>query len=708
MNPNNPHKADRLKLRPLCLALASLLPVAAHADDADETRSWTLPELIVAPAADSITAPITGTATRTQTPVEKVPQSIQTLTRTLIEDQQLQDVSTALKNVSGVSPSTMLETVLQVPLVRGFGVNYYFDGLPTYGLPSTVADPASLINVQQIEVAKGPSSTLYGGGSGAPLSGLLNIVSRLPDSEFGGSAAIRVGSFDTFGGEFDVSPPGEHGAWLLTGMAEQADSYIDVIDSRRHSFYPTFAYDFSPDTKLVVRAQYNKLEQREYAGLPAELTVVNGLLIDRDRFSGAEDAPRTTSENQMVTADLTHDLEDSQWRVAVRHYDGKVREYATFPLLPFGGTVYAFGSGYLPADTSQTFATLSWTRDFGTDQLSHRLLLGVDADRTDYEGGLGINFEWGLIDYNDPTTNLPFGATPVATDLQQDDLNTLAVFAQDQIQIGERLNVLAGIRFSQLDVQSQYTSSGIPFVNTDETYNEWTPRVGATFAVSDSVSLFAGHARGFQGVVAAFGVTDPEPESSTSNEFGIKLTQPIDGLTGTIAWFDITRENVITADPDNVGFSIQTGEQRARGLEADLVYEPNQAWSVLFNYAHTNAEVTEDNRLPVGDRLRRVPKQSARLAAHYRFQSEALAGFELGAGVTGQTERELTLPNTVTAPGIALVDAQLAYDFGAASVSLSIQNLFDRESFEPYQYLGGAYVVPTMPRSVFVTVRTAF
>ena len=287
-------------------------------------------------------------------------------------------------------------------------------------------------------------------------------------------------------------------------------------------------------------------------------------------------------------------------------------------------------------------------------------------------------------------------------------MTSSAVFIQDQVSIGSRLDITAGLRWTRLGVRSRYDSFGFPFANADETYTRFTPRIGATLRVARGVSLFAGYAEGFQGVVAAFGVANPVPETSRSYEAGVKLSAPIHGLSGTIAAYQITRQHVVTADPVNFGLSIQTGEQRARGLEADLIYEPDPALSVLANYAYTEAEVTADNRLPVGDALRRVPRHAGRLAAHYRFQARALQGLEIGGGVTAVSRRELTLPNTVSAPGIALLDAQASWRLGRVMVALSMVNLGGARGFEPYAYLGGAYVIPTQPRSAYLTLRAGF
>ncbi len=684
----------------LCWALAQ--PALAQ----ETPESWTRDTVVVTGQTERVSAPTAATTTRTSTPIEEIPQSVQVLTRTLIEEQELQTLPGALTNVSGVTPTSTMQTVLMATLIRGFNVNYYFDGMPTYQLPPGIADPATLINVERIEVAKGPTSTLYGGGSGAPLSGLINVVSRDPGIEFGGSVGLRAGSFDTLGIDADLNVPlGESAAFRINGMSEQADSYIDFIDSERYAIFPTLAWDISSDTRLVIRGRYNHLEQKEYAGIPWEIISS----IDPNQYAGAGDAPRTEIENKQISAFLTHRFSDTlEANFALSRYDSGYEEWASFPYGQIAGTVYNFGNGYLPSDSKKTFATASLVARLGSEGFTHQLLAGVDFDDTDYFGAMYFNPVWATLDYADADPVAPFGPTPPLFFDQNDRLKTAAAFVQDQIGIGDRLDVTVGLRWTKLDIKSVINDGFFDYA-TDRTDDKLTPRVGVTYEIMDGASLFAGYAEGFQGVVGAGfnGLTSPEPETSQSYEAGAKFAAPIKGLTGTVSLFQIARQNVVTPDPVIPFAYLQTGEQRARGVEMDLVYEPSAALSVLFNYAYTDAEVRKDNALPVGDRLRAVPEHAGRLAARYRFDG-ALNDFEIGGGLTYTSERELTLPNTLTVGDLVTVDAQASYDFGPAQLSVSIVNLFNEDGFEPYQYFGGAYVVPTQPRSAFITLRNAF
>lgn len=684
-------------------ALAATSP--ALAQDGPQSAGWT-PEIVVTGVRDGYDVPAATSATRVATPVEKIPQSIQSLTRQLIEDQDLQNLTDALVNVSGVVPTSQAQAVLQPTLVRGFKVNYFVDGIPTYQLPEGAADPATLVFVDRIEVAKGPTATLFGGGAGAPLSGLVNLVTRDPSTaKVSVSVGLRAGSFNTWGGDADFNLPlGEAAAFRVAGMVESADSFIDFVTMDRFAVFPSLLVKLGPDTRLVVRGRYNKIEQTEYAGLPVELVRPN-LLIDRNVFAGARNAPRTSVENKAVTGTLIHSFSDRvQAELSVNRTLNTFEEWATFPYGRIAGTVYNFGSARLPSDTQKTFVTGSVTAKLGDDGFRQTVLLGVDYDNTDYYARLDFNTAWGTVDFANPLAAPSFGASPPIFYDQTDRMKSIAVFAQDQISIGDRLDLTLGLRWTRLKVGSDLGLFGA----TQETSSKVTPRAGLTYRVVDGVSLFAGYSEGFQGVVggAFYGLT-PKPETSQAWEAGIKLNAPIKGLTGTAALYQVTRQNVLTAIPNTIFYS-QDGEQRARGAELDLIYEPVPALSILFNYAYTDAKVTKATTIPVGDRLRAVPKHSARLAGRYRVLDGGLKGLEAGLGVTVVSERELTLPNSVAIGGSALVDAQASYDLGPVRLGLSVVNLLGSKAFAPYQYLGGAYVTPVQPRSAFVTLRAGF
>lgn len=181
-----------------CLLLA--MPAAAQAQDAssvtsvaDTAPSWT-GDIIVTGARETYTAPETSAATRTDTPLIQVPQSVQVLTKTLIQEQDRRTLDDALFNVSGATPTRVDEVLFIPPIVRGFPAEVYLDGLSVFAGNQQAYDPNSLVGIERIDVLKGPTATLYGGGIGTPLGGVINLESVRPNDKPGGykSAALAI------------------------------------------------------------------------------------------------------------------------------------------------------------------------------------------------------------------------------------------------------------------------------------------------------------------------------------------------------------------------------------------------------------------------------------------------------------------------------------------------------------------------------------
>jgi iron complex outermembrane receptor protein len=204
------------------------------------------------------------------------------------------------------------------------------------------------------------------------------------------------------------------------------------------------------------------------------------------------------------------------------------------------------------------------------------------------------------------------------------------------------------------------------------------------------------------------GTNSPKPERSKSAEAGVKFGLTEIGLSGTLAVYQSTRTNVPTPDPTTFFTSIQTGEQRARGAELDLIYEPRPSLSLLASYAYTDAEVRRDTVVPAGSALPRVPENRGSLETPYRFLDGALSGLEFGAGVTAASAAVMTLPNGLKSDSYAVFDAQASYDLRRVRLGLRIDNLFGSDYFVPYQYFAQDVVRPGNRRSAFVSVGFEF
>jgi iron complex outermembrane receptor protein len=696
----------------LLLAACAAAPTFAQTPPHTQTRpdaaaSW-ISEVVVTGERAGYAAPATSWATRTDTPLTEIPQSVQIITSSLLEEQGVRHLSDALVNVSGVTPTQSQEVLFTPPLLRGFPGEVYVDGLPIFGGNQQAFDPAGMVGIERIEVLKGPSATLYGGGLGSPLGGLINIVSQRPSETFGGVAGVRAGSFSTWNPYGDINLPLAPGVAARIAAEYQSNaSWIDQVEGERWTIKPSLSFQMGPHTELLVQGQINRNSQLEYSGLPATQALAGEL--DRNAFPGAPlDQPRTNIDNTLGTATLRHDFsEDLKLTVSGRYYDSKVREAGTFVFPAFYAPDPATPTVYpiLPMNMLTTTkegafdANLLATADvFGGH---HQFLAGASYDQTRFVSGMAFTgVPVGAIDLANPTYDLSFGPLETPNLIQTDRYETAAVYLQDQATYG-RLRITGALRWTRLNFREAEQG-------TDKTYNHLSPRIGATWDFAPGVALYAGYSTAFRAPFGFIGLQTPEPETSSNSEGGVKLALKSLGLSGTIAIFEQTRDNVPTPDPSNPLFSIQTGSQRARGLETDLIWEPTPAFSLLANYAYTDTEVTEDNAIPIGDVLPRVPKNSGRIAARYRVLNGAAEGLSFGVGVTAFSARQDTLPNFVWVPGYTAVDAQAAYDFDRFTVEISAVNLGGSDAYDTYQYFGFPVVMPTQPRSAYVTVKARF
>ena len=284
-------------------------------------------------APDSYAALDSSSATRTDTPLIEVPQSVETITRTLLTEQDVHSLAGALVNVAGVVPTKSEEILFVSPLVRGFPAEIYTDGLAMFGNTTTANDPTSLVGAERIDVIKGPNSTMYGGGLGSPLGGLIDVVSVRPEPRSNGYVGFRGGNFETLDPHGDLNIPiNARIAARLAGEYQRNDSWVDVVSGDRWSLQPAMSFQLGPKTDLFVQGRFNHRDQLEYSGIPAVLAFAGQ--VDRNAFAGAPvGQPHTRLDSRMATVDLNHTFTDSlRWNTSARYYFSQANEHGSFIL----------------------------------------------------------------------------------------------------------------------------------------------------------------------------------------------------------------------------------------------------------------------------------------------------------------------------------------------------------------------------------------
>ncbi|MBE9180595.1 TonB-dependent receptor [Oculatella sp. LEGE 06141] len=623
-------------------------------------------------------APDASTATRTNTPILDVPQSVQVIPRQILEDQQILRVDEALRNVSGVVGSLDAFGAGGTLTLRGFSTDTFSngpvlrDGFRVYnnlGVQETA-------NLERIEVLRGPASILY--GQNEP-GGIINLVTEQPLFEPAYELQLQAGSFGLIRPSLDFSGPLTADASLryrLNAVYQREDGFRDFdTDDERFFIAPVLAWDISDRTTLSVSLEYLDDESPFDTGLVAIGDRVAD--VPAGRIVNEPDDFRRT-ESFTIGYNLEHQFnEDWTLRNAFRYV---AQDYNLETFLPFAvddatGTVTRFPADRRYRSDDYSLQT-NVVGEFATGAIDHTLLAGVDLNfnrfdevftRVDLNSPAPLNIfdpEYGLVSRPDLSGLTPFA--PFDTEYDR-----VGVFLQDQISIGDAITLVGGLRYDSVIFRNVAE-------DTRRSDTAWSPRLGVVYRPLDNVSLYASYSRSFvpnfaQGVDGDF----LEPETSEGFEIGAK-TELFDGnLLATLAFFDITKQNVPTVVDPLTGASAATGAQRSQGIELDTIGEILPGWNVIGFYAYTDARVTEDNVVPIGNRLVNAPRHSAGLWSTYTIQSGDLQGLGFGLGVNYVSNRFGNLDNDFELGDYFLTNAALFYRRDNWRFALNVNNLFD-------------------------------
>jgi iron complex outermembrane recepter protein len=629
---------------------------------------------------DRYFAPNASTATRTDTPIIDTPQSIQVIPQQILEDQQIIRVEDALRNVSGVIGDTESGGNGTSGLtIRGFrtnnGIPILRDGFRNY---DNFSSPETA-NLEQIEVLKGPASILYGQ---LDPGGVINLVTKQPLSQPFYQFQFQAGNNGLIRPSLDISGPLTSDGNLLyrlNAVYQQQDGFRNFeTDEERFFIAPIVTWKISDRTNLTFSLEYQD-DRRPYdSGLVAFGNKVADVPYDRI-FNEPDDFYESNYLN--IGYNLEHRFSDN-WtlRNAFRYLNQEFFLQTALPLF-LNETTGLLNRLYAERDWKSRDYSLQTNvvGKFATGPVNHTLLTGVDLNwnfRDDLTtGDFTLSIPINIFNPVYRAFSRPSSLLPLPGFDTNGEIKRFGVYLQDQISFGDRVILLAGFRYDTVDFRSTNNTSGQESRNYDDAF---TPRVGLVYKPTENVSLYGSYARSF---TPNFGLDVNrdflEPEKAEGFEAGVKAELLNGNLFATLAYFDITKQNVATADPINPFASVATGEQRSRGVELDVTGQILPGWNIIASYAYTDAEVTKDNKIPVGTRLPGAPEHSASLWTTYQIQSGNLQGLGFGLGVNYVGSRFGDLQNTFEVGDYFLTNAAIFYRRNNWRIGLNLNNLFD-------------------------------
>ncbi|HEY0150280.1 MAG TPA: TonB-dependent siderophore receptor [Allosphingosinicella sp.] len=658
----------------------------------------------------------TCTATRTCTDVKNVPQSLSVISESQIEDQALRSIADVLLYVPGTTPGTGEGNRDQITL-RGNNTTADFF---VNGVRDDVQYFRDLYNAERIEILRGPNAMIFGRGGGG---GIVNRVTKRPSGNAYREFAVAGDSEGGYRLTGDVDLPlGSGDAGLrLNGVYENGESFRREVELERYGINPTAGVTLG-DTRIDLSYEFFHDRRTADRGVPnVDGRPVRG--FDRT-FFGNPDQSFADIDAHVLSAAVEHRFSDAvtlRNRTTYGDYDKMYQN--VFPGAVTNGEVAL--SAY--KDTTQRRNLFSQTDlildgDFGG--LSHTLLLGfeigkqeslsrrlngffdVTADNPKGVGSISVPL-------SSPTTSetvvfMPVNNNPARTpsNFNESDASILAFYAQEQLRITDRLEILAGLRYDRFELDVLNRNNGAAFRRVD---NLFSPRLGLVFKPMPTLSLYASYSRSYLpssgDQFSSLDVTSEalKPERFENLEVGAKW-EPVQGLLATLAVYQLDRTNTRALDPVT-NQTVLTGAQRSKGIEIGLERNMTDKWQVSGGYALQKAQVTRaTTACPTGDcEVPLVPRHQFSL--WNRYNATKRLGF--GLGVIARSKSFAGISNKVTLPSYVRADAAVFYEFAdGIEAQLNVENIFGAD------YFGTAHsdnnIAPGAPRTARATLRFRF
>lgn len=635
----------------------------------------------------------TNSATKSAVAESKTPQVINTIASKEIEQRHASSVNEILRYAPGVSTEVRGSTsYMSEYKIRGFNVDQeFYNGLQLpYNVTGNTKARIDPLLIESVDILKGPSSVLYGGGSPG---GLVNIQSKKPQKEAKTELGFNTGNRNLKEGYLDSTGQIANSDWnyRLLGKATESDEQAHTTRYENYLVAPSVTWQPDDKTRLTIDA----LAQNTPSLTPSDpmpLSYLRSKYADRRDYAGDEWSG-FKQRQWMLGYSFEHEF-DSGWgfNQKARYFDVDTHQRSAYST-GTGSEVYQLNRfAYTTDEDLQSFNIDNQvTRTVALGDWQHHLLAGFDYQKLNSHFHYRYASSTPGIDMRNPDHSQ---IDNDALGLETAQKNRLGYqqngyYLQDQIAFGG-LNVLASLRFDDYrSVTTNYLQNGDKaWVSQDRL----TKRLGALYAFENGLSPFISYSEGFapvspQGTLTA---KDVKPTTSKQVEGGVKYLLAEYATTFTASVFNIRQKNVVTSDPGFLNYR-QTGEVESKGAELSAISRPTDNLTLIANYAYTHAINTEDDKYQ-GKRPTQVPENAFNLWGDFTFDSTPLRGLTLGAGARYTGPMEISPANDAgKLGGTTQYDLAASYRMGELAPSLegltlkaSAQNVTNKETLTCY------------------------
>lgn len=461
--------------------------------------------------------------------VMETPQPIAIVTHEIIEQQQAKQLSDVLQNVNGVYITSSRGNSQDSFGGRGFALGN--DNIFKNGVRINSGVFPEVSGLERVEVLKGANAMMFGNTAAG---GVINMVTKKPRFNFGGSVGLNAGSWNSYKPTVDLyGPLSKNIAFRVNGTYEYAESFRDVVKSEKYYFNPSILFNLGSKSQLIVEGDYLKNNFTPDFGIGAITNKDNSYkmndLLSRSAFLGAD---WQYQDVQQASTDVifNHQINDKWTLNAVASYSNYTKDYFSTERVQwaYDSNNRLFWNRPLNKtynEQNYTSAQVNLNGEFNTGKINHKVLIGSDADYSAVDSytyydptkpgnpksnmfGTGYIYGTnglakGTIYMDDPSTWVG-GAIPTSANYEKSRINTrrIGVYAQDFISLTKEFKVIAGLRWSYIEnmptLTTRFTSNDkIAVANSSTSDHAFSPKLGFVYMPNDNLSVFATYTNSF-------------------------------------------------------------------------------------------------------------------------------------------------------------------------------------------------------------------
>ena len=664
-------------------------------------------------------------------PYEQI-QSISVLSEKLIEDQGALSISEATKNVPGVYTFATYGNKRESMSSRGFrGIPILKNGVRIHSDFRGVGVLTDMQGVDNIQVLKGTASITQGVATdlGSP-GGIINIVTKTPKYNTGGTVSLRGGSFGQIRPTFDVYGPlnkEKNIAFRLNGALERADSFRDLVEKESFYFNPSFEWKINEKTTVTLELDhYYDSRTPDLGTVNLAENDVNAIYdLPHSQFLGFEN-DRSITKNTTYAIRMDRELSDKltlkgAFYSSSLNLDDKGASLGNTieeNEMPIYNIIQRSYSTSTRDDANSVLQFDLIGDDVYTGSIKHTFQVGFDYRASRFSTS---SQSAGVLDTINVFQNIEHrlpNATLGEADVNGGKTNSLGFVAQDVISWNTWLKTFLGARYSSTETISELENT------RSDAFN---PLGGIIVSPIKNVNLFVSYTNSsYPRTASRLGQNGEElgNERYDQLETGFKTTWLNDRLRFNLTLYKINNKNINLPVYDetwtNILYYAKGGNDQRQGIEVELTGRPLENLELIGGYAYIDAQYKEHTSYVYGSAPLNTPKHTFNAYANYSFRNPILEGLSIGAGAYFTGERPINdwSSGPVTHQGIVpnqkpfnveaytLVNFQAEYRFDKNwSLQFLLNNVFDKIGYNAYRT---SFINQTDPRNFAGVLRYNF